>query len=236
MTRWVDQAIVHRHVADATEVLSRAHGAKLVDWVGDELAKEIADLRQEKRRTRPSKDSGPDAVAKHAAVLAKLDAVMTKAAIAYRQRELEAPMVVHEIKADTTELLNNSARIEATVQDTNRRVAQMEGKVNDLHGLLIKHEFTADSSPETTAAQADIIIASARQVKAVAKTAAKAKARAAAEEAKTKVAAARATAKEAAKKEAETKAAAKKVAQEAAKKAAKEAAEADKIRDIIRNL
>jgi hypothetical protein len=47
-------------------------------------------------------------------------------------------MLVHEIKADTTELLNNSARIEATVQDTNLRVAQMEGKINDLHSLMMQ--------------------------------------------------------------------------------------------------
>jgi hypothetical protein len=86
------------------------------------LAKEIADLRQEKRRTKPSKESGPDAVAKHAAVLAKLDAAMTKAAIAYQQRKLEAPLVVHEIKADTAQILTAST-------DTNNKLIQLQSQL-----------------------------------------------------------------------------------------------------------
>jgi histone H1/5 len=126
-----------------------------------------------------------------------------------------------------------------------RQVDEMGAQTKEMHGLLIKHTFTAGSSPETTAAQADTMIASLKQVKAAAKTATKAEA----EEAKTKLAAAKAeaktnaaaakeeaktnaaAAKEAAKEEAKTKAAAAKETKAKAKAAAKR----DAIRQIIRN-
>ena len=120
-------------------------------------------------------------------------------------------------------------RIEAGVkeglkvgQDTNLRVQKMETQLGDLHGLLLQQKFTM-GSPETTAAQADTMIASLKQVRAAAKIASKAEA----VEAKTKLAAAKAEAKTkaaAAKEEAKTKAA-----------AAKAEAKAAAVRQIIRN-
>ena len=140
-------------------------------------------------------------------------------------------------------------------QDTNARLKLLQQKVEKMgaqteavHGLLIQQKFTA-GSPETTAAQADTMIASLKQVKAAAKIASKAEAveaktklaaakaeaktnaAAAKEDAKTNAAAAKETAKTnaaAAKDEAKTKAA-------AAKAKAKAAAKKDAIRQIIRN-
>jgi hypothetical protein len=213
------------------------------------LAKEIADRRQEKRRTRPSKDSGPDAVAKHAAVLAKLGAVMTKAEIAYRHRELEAPMVVHEIKEDTTALLNNSARIEAKVDD-------VLDKMKDLHRLHMKGIAKGENA-ESMIAQASMMQTSGKALEKSAKAtraeeivAAKAVAKLKAAEEKTAKVAEAAAAKAAAKATAKAVAAAQKAvklaeaaaakaaakaAAAASKKAAKEAAEAEMIQDAIRN-
>ena len=54
------------------EMIFAARTAKLSKLVGAASATEIADLKQQKRNTRPSAQSGPDALAKHAEALTPL--------------------------------------------------------------------------------------------------------------------------------------------------------------------